>query len=120
VAEPGLTHGVWLERVPELVRDCAGRWDLRLGDPYVAGAVGHTTRVELPDGTPAVLKVGYPHRESEYEAAALELLDGTVRLLLAPIVRSFELGDRRRDVIHRLDSLSWSSVCHGTSRPCAG
>jgi hypothetical protein len=126
VAEPGLTHGVWLERVPELVRDCAGRWDLRLGDPYVAGAAGHTTRVELPDGTPAVLKVGYPHRESEYEAAALELLDGagTVRPLepwlitdpkllvgerefaVAPIVRSFELGDTRQDVIHRLDRLS--------------
>jgi streptomycin 6-kinase len=83
VAEPGLTHGAWLERVPELVRECVDRWELRLGEPYVAGAAGYTARVELSDGTPAVLKVIYPHRESEHEAAALDLHDGagTVRLL---------------------------------------
>ena len=83
MAEPGLTHGVSLERVPELVRECVERWELRLGDPYVAGAAGYAARVELRDGTPAVLKLIYPHRESEHEAAALELHDGagTVRLL---------------------------------------
>jgi streptomycin 6-kinase len=83
VAEPGLTHGAWLERVPELVRERVDRWELRLGEPYVAGAAGYTARVELSDGTPAVLKVIYPHRESEHEAAALDLHDGagTVRLL---------------------------------------
>jgi streptomycin 6-kinase len=38
---------------------------------------------DLPDGTPAVLKLVYPHRESEHEADALELWDGegAVRLL---------------------------------------
>jgi streptomycin 6-kinase len=83
VADPGLTHGSWLERVPELVRECVERWELRLGEPYAAGAAGYTRRVELPDGTPAVLKLIYPHRESEHEAAALELHDGAgvVRLL---------------------------------------
>jgi streptomycin 6-kinase len=83
VAEPALTHGVWLERVPELVRQCVERWELRLGEPYVAGAVGYTARVECRDGEPAVLKLSYPHRESEHEAAALELHSGvgTVRLL---------------------------------------
>jgi streptomycin 6-kinase len=37
----------------------------------------------LPDGTPAVLKISDPHRESEQEADALERWDGdgTVRLL---------------------------------------
>ena len=83
MAEPGLRRGVWLERVPELVHECVERWDLRLGEPYVAGAAGYTTRAELPDGTQAVLKVGYPHRESEHVAEALEFHDGAgaVRLL---------------------------------------
>ena len=83
MAVSGLTHGAWLERVPELVRECVERWDLRLGEPYAAGAAGYTARVDLLDGTPAVLKLIYPHRESEHEAAALELYDGdgVVRLL---------------------------------------
>jgi streptomycin 6-kinase len=83
VADTGLTHGVWLERVPELVHECVEGWELRLGEPYVAGAAGYAARVELRDGTPAVLKLIYPHRESEHEAEALELHDGagTVQLL---------------------------------------
>jgi streptomycin 6-kinase len=83
VAEPGLTHGTWLERISDLVRECVSLWELRLGEPYAAGAAGYTARVELHDGTPAVLKLIYPHRESEHEAAALEVHDGagTVRLL---------------------------------------
>ena len=83
MADPGLTHGAWLERVPELVSECVDLWELRLGEPYAAGAAGYTARVELPDGTPAVLKLIYPHREAEHEAAALRHLDGegTVRLL---------------------------------------
>jgi streptomycin 6-kinase len=83
VAEPGLTHRVWLERVPRLVSECVDLWDLGLGEPYAAGAAGYTARVDLPDGTPAVLKLIYPHREAEHEAAALEHLDGVgaVRLL---------------------------------------
>jgi len=83
VADPGLTHGAWLERVPELVSECVDLWELRLGEPYAAGAAGYTARVELVDGMPAVLKLIYPHREAEHEAAALRHLDGegTVRLL---------------------------------------
>jgi streptomycin 6-kinase len=59
------------------------QWGLRLGEPYVLGADGYTARAELPDGTPAVLKVVHPHRENEHEADALELWDGegAVRLL---------------------------------------
>jgi streptomycin 6-kinase len=83
VAEPGLTHRVWLERVPRLVSECVDLWDLGLGEPYAAGAAGYTARVDLPDGTPAVLKLIYPHREAEQEAAALQHLDGVgaVRLV---------------------------------------
>jgi streptomycin 6-kinase len=83
VADASLTHGVWLERVPELVAECTAEWGLTLGEPYQSGAAGYTVRTELADGTPVVLKIIYPHREAEHEADALELWDGqgTVRLV---------------------------------------
>jgi len=59
------------------------RWSLTLGEPYVQGAAGYTTRAALADGTPVVLKLVHPHHESEHEADALEAWggDGAVRLL---------------------------------------
>jgi len=83
VAHARLTQPDWLARVPDLVGECAGAWGLRLDDPYPLGAAGYAQRVELADGTPAVLKLIYPDRETTHEAAALELLDGdgAVRLL---------------------------------------
>jgi streptomycin 6-kinase len=83
VAGAHLTHADWLRTVPDLATDRCKEWGLRLGEPYEAGAVGYTVRAELPDGTPAVLKLGWPHRESEHEADALRVWDGdgAVRLL---------------------------------------
>jgi streptomycin 6-kinase len=83
LADAGLSEEEWLERVPDLVRECAEEWGLRLGEPYRRGAAGCAVRADLPDGTPAVLKVVWPHRETEHEADALELYDGdgVVRLL---------------------------------------
>jgi streptomycin 6-kinase len=83
VADAGLTHSAWLEHVPELVAQCAEKWELGLGEAYEVGAAGYAVRADCGDGTPAVLKVIYPHREAEHEAEALELLggDGAVRLL---------------------------------------
>jgi streptomycin 6-kinase len=56
---------------------------LALGRPYAAGAGGYAAPAELPDGTPAVLKLIHPHREAEGEADALARWDGdgAVRLL---------------------------------------
>ena len=73
----------WRANVAELVADCCERWDLRAGEPYVPGACGHVLRVEQADGTPAVLKVFWPHREAEQEADALERWggNGSVQLL---------------------------------------
>jgi streptomycin 6-kinase len=78
-----LTHAEWLDCVPSLLSECATAWGLTPGPGYAPGAAGYATRVSLPDGTPAVLKLIYPHRESEHEADALELWDGdgAVRLL---------------------------------------
>jgi streptomycin 6-kinase len=76
VARTGLAH-------PDAATACAEQWGLRLGEPYVPGAAGYATRAELEDGTPVVLKISTPHRESEQEADALERWDGdgAVRLL---------------------------------------
>jgi streptomycin 6-kinase len=83
VAGAYLTHADWLRTVPDLATDCCKEWGLRLGEPYEAGAAGYTVRAELADGTPAVLKLIHPHRESEHEADALRVWDGdgAVRLL---------------------------------------
>lgn len=73
----------WRRRAPALAKECAELWSLRLGEPYEHGYVSLTLRAELPDGTPAVLKVGFPHPEAEHEAAALVHYHGhgAVRLL---------------------------------------
>lgn len=80
-AEPG---GVaWLAQLPELVRGCADEWSLRVGEPYAYAFVSLALRAELPDRTPVVLKIGFPHRESEHEGDALAHYDahGAVTLL---------------------------------------
>lgn len=58
------------------------RWQLTLGEEYPPGAAGRAYRVTRADGTPAVLKIVHPHRESEQEAEALARWegDGAVRL----------------------------------------
>jgi streptomycin 6-kinase len=87
VADASLTHGVWLERVPELVAECVDEWGLQLGEPYEAGAAGYAVRAVLPDGTPAVLKLIFPHREAEHEAQALALWTATERSGCSPTTR---------------------------------
>jgi streptomycin 6-kinase len=83
VAGAGLTYRDWLERVPDLLEAAAAPWGLTLGEAYPQGAAGHVVRALLPDGTPAALKLIFPHREGEHEADALAVWDGdgAVRLL---------------------------------------
>jgi streptomycin 6-kinase len=96
VADASLTHGVWLERAPDLVAQCVEEWGLQLGEPYEPGAAGYAVRVKLQDGRPAVLKLIYPHRESEHEVDALALWDGhgAVKLLARDDDRSAMLLER--------------------------
>ena len=75
MADTGLTHGDWLERVPQLLSECAEEWGLRIGEPYPQGAAGYAVRAER-EGEPLVLKLIYPHREAEHEADALRVWDG--------------------------------------------
>src|SRR5438132_761892 len=79
------------------LEDLAEEWELTLGEPYVLGGGSESVvRVELADGTPAVLKIGIPHRESEQEADALERWDGdgAVRLLRRDDARNALLLER--------------------------
>jgi streptomycin 6-kinase len=73
----------WIDSIPGSVEACAQAWALRLGRPYPDSCVSLVLPVERADGTPAVLKVQFPHRECEHEAVALWAWDGegTVRLL---------------------------------------
>jgi streptomycin 6-kinase len=73
----------WLDRLPEVAQACADAWGLRLGEPYNGGKVGLALRVERSDGSPAVLKINFPDRDTEHEAIALGLWRGigAVRLL---------------------------------------
>jgi streptomycin 6-kinase len=68
----------WLEGLPSLIDECAERWDLELGSPMPGGYCSFVA----PAGD-AVLKIGWPHEESEHEALALRVWDGdgAVRLL---------------------------------------
>jgi streptomycin 6-kinase len=96
LANAGLTLAEWRAGAPELAEQVAEEWGLRLGDAYEPGACGHVVRAELPDGTPAVLKVQWPHRESLQEADALERWngEGAVRLLAQDGERSALLLER--------------------------
>jgi streptomycin 6-kinase len=65
------------------VEELLARWRLTLDGRLGSGAAGHAYRVTCADGSPAVLKVSTPHRESLQEADALARWngDGAVRLL---------------------------------------
>ena len=89
----GLREGVgtledgraWLERLPGLVRELRAEWELRLGRPYFGGHGAWVAPATCADGSRAVLKIGYPHREARAEADGLRLWDGrgAIRLLRA-------------------------------------
>lgn len=66
----------WWRRLPSLVEDLREQWSLRLEAPYTGGSCSWAAPARLPDGTPAVLKVAWPHREATGEAEALRLWNG--------------------------------------------
>jgi len=72
----------WDAAATELVGTMLNRWHLTAGQPFVGGEAASVIRVTTADGTPAVLKVGYPHVEGVWEAVALEAWGPT----LAPAV----------------------------------
>lgn len=72
----------WLDQLPSLIEGCAERWSLKIGEPFPYASASLAMPVTLPDGSDAVLKLQYPHRESAYEADALRVWDGDGAVLL--------------------------------------
>ncbi|TME68175.1 MAG: aminoglycoside phosphotransferase [Chloroflexi bacterium] len=86
----------WLREVPRLVEQCAQQWNLRLERPYPYAFTSLAVPAQLPDGSGAVLKVQFPDRENEHEAAALRLWDGAgaIKLLAEDPARHALLLER--------------------------
>jgi len=75
----------WVAGLPSIVADLAGRWSLRVGEPFQPGGqCSWAAPVTGPAGTCLVLKVGYrfPGGEERDEAAGLRVWagNGAVRL----------------------------------------
>jgi streptomycin 6-kinase len=75
----------WVERLPELVAECAGRWSLAVQPPLPNLSYTYIAPVRRRDGTAAILKLGVPNPELACEVEALRAYDGrgSVRLLEA-------------------------------------
>lgn len=79
----------WLERLPGLMADRLQQWDLAVdlapGSPPWNGHGGIVVPVRQEDGSPAALKIAFPHDEAKVERHALVLWGGVgaVRLLAA-------------------------------------
>ena len=61
----------WLGDLSSRIQACADLWALRLEPPYTESYVSLVLPVTQSDKTPAVLKLQFPHPESEHEADAL-------------------------------------------------
>src|SRR5262245_24096147 len=72
----------WLRDLPSRVTACAQNWKLELQAPYPQSFVSIVFPARRSDGSRAVLKIQYPHAESDYEEEALRLWngEGAVRL----------------------------------------
>ncbi|WP_022916493.1 aminoglycoside phosphotransferase family protein [Ruania albidiflava] len=66
----------WIQRLPQLVQRAQQRWQLQLAEPFGVGTASWTAPGRLPDGTPVVVKISYPHDEARHEAAALRAWHG--------------------------------------------
>src|SRR5262249_2513876 len=70
--EPG---GAWLSTLGHVLGEGAERWQLEVGEPF-AGASASLTLRAIRAGEPVVLKLQFPDREADHEAAALAEWDG--------------------------------------------
>ena len=86
----------WIEALPGMVADLEAEWELTTGSPYGTGVTSWVAPATTADGTPAVLKVTWPHREAIGEPHALRAWrgDGAVRLLRSDPDRSALLLER--------------------------
>ncbi|MET8912183.1 aminoglycoside phosphotransferase family protein [Micromonospora sp. NPDC004551] len=86
----------WLAGLPDRLAECVERWELRVGPPFAYAFASLAVPAELPDGTPAVLKLQYPDDDSVHEATALAHWAGrgAIRLLAHDAERRALLVER--------------------------
>ncbi|MEZ0396603.1 MAG: aminoglycoside phosphotransferase family protein [Anaerolineales bacterium] len=65
----------YLADLPARLDEAARRWNLTLGEPFLL-SYNYACAATLPDGRPAVLKIGVPNEELTSEIAALRLYAG--------------------------------------------
>ncbi len=84
----------WLKDLPSDVEELRRRWGLTLGPPFDHdGYTAVVLRARLADGTPAALKLSFPHMEGLDEAAGLRFWDGD------PTVALLAVGDDRHALL---------------------
>ena len=90
MAEFAALHGArgmaWVTRLPELVATYSRRWGVDLDGPMPGcGRAAWVGAGRRDDGEEVVLKIAWPHKEAETEAAGLRFFDGkgAARLLEA-------------------------------------
>jgi streptomycin 6-kinase len=66
----------WLGDLPRRIQGCADLWALQLEPPYTESYLSLVLPVTLTDKAPAVLKLQFPHPESEHEGEALRRWNG--------------------------------------------
>jgi len=83
----------WLGSLPHMVEECVEEWHLVVGAPLPGSHVSLVMPAVREDGTRAVLKLNFPHRESEHEGTALAAWEGE------GAVRLFAEDRRRRALL---------------------
>jgi streptomycin 6-kinase len=95
----------WLSALPDLVSTCEQRWHVRVGNPFEGGSASWCAPATRADGTDAVVKVSFPHREARAEGTGLRLWNGDGAVLLfdedrdqyALLIERCRPGTRLRD-----------------------
>lgn len=73
---------LWLRGLPALVGECAARWSLKVGPPFVPLSYNYAAPAEGPGGERLVLKLGVPAPELLSEIEALRVFAGRGAALL--------------------------------------
>lgn len=95
----GLEEGrTWLDQLPAAIDRCRRQWDLRFGAAYPDARFALVLGATTATGDRLVLKIQYPHRESEGEAEALRTWDGSGAVMLVE-----EDADIRALLLERCD-----------------
>lgn len=100
----------WLKAVPGIVVRLQERWSLSVGSPFDNDDIScaWVAPVTMGDGSPAVLKIGWPHYEAEHEIEGLRFWNGnpTVRLIDADDSFNAMLLERCEPGVHMRSVLS--------------